>query len=500
MIDFIAHVANVQGTPELVRHAAFDETLTFELASFAGILAAVLLIALIPDHILPSSLVLSLLGICDALPAPIARRIKAIEQKQRERRIYRERVRAGLDEEELQENGGELLYIATHETPRGETGVQAHFNELIRYLRDQHIRTKLISSSAPPPGFRQLAGLACRTMGLFSRRASTMTSIFIGEWALARQVRLVLPREGAWRVYAQCPRSALAALRSRRNESQQVVLVVHFNISQAEEMVNHGWIPRSGWFYRWVRRKEDQALLSVDRILFVSKFMQSCLTERLPALVDKPSMVLPNFVHPHAESSDGPEGDVITIGTLEPRKNQQFLLQVLAEAKVRGKAYSLTIVGTGEDEKNLRALAESLGIEKQVMFTGFIPNASRLLSRFRVYAHASRMENLSISIVEAMAAGLPILAFPVGGIPELITEGVTGYFMDAEDAGSSADSLIRILEDEKLRRSMGAAGRDGWRNQYSTEVIAPQVYRFIRQGEAASEGMHLREAATHGGV
>ena len=137
-------------------------------------------------------------------------------------------------------------------------------------------------------------------------------------------------------VYAQCPISARAALEARVNERQRVVLVVHFNVSQAEEWVGTGHIERDGWLYRQIVRFEADVLPRVDGIVYPSAFMQRMLQTRIPCLESIPSIISPNFVSrvPRVDRSK-PSKDMISIGTLEPRKNQSYLLHVLAEANRR---------------------------------------------------------------------------------------------------------------------------------------------------------------------
>jgi glycosyltransferase involved in cell wall biosynthesis len=160
----------------------------------------------------------------------------------------------------------------------------------------------------------------------------------------------------------------------------------------------------------------------------------------------------------------------------------------------------MTIIGKGEDETQLRELAKDLGIADQVNFAGFILNASGLLWGHRILAHAARMDNLPITLIEAMAAGLPILAAPVGGIPEVLVDGVTGYAWNLDDVEFSTGVLIRLLEDDALRQRMGTAGRERFEKHFSAEVIAPKLYEFLiprARVDAADCGQAGRVASAH---
>jgi glycosyltransferase involved in cell wall biosynthesis/O-antigen/teichoic acid export membrane protein len=453
----------------------------------SGLCIDAVLLALGSDFLLSRSLVLMLCQTSNVLPKKIAAWLKAINRRQEGRELFRAMTSESPAEKELRTGGGALLYVATQLTPRGETGVQTHFCQLQDYLHQRQIPVQLITPSRAPVLLRAIAGAVRRILGIFSKGAARSASDTMGRWLLEFQMDSKLPRNGEWTVYAQCPPSALAAMRRRHLESQQVVLVVHFNISQAEEMADRGLIERGGPIYRRVIQEEEQALLGVDRIVYVSKFMQSCLVDRIPGLAAKVSLVLPNFIKTPAMLPDGPVADIIAIGTLEPRKNQEFLLRVLARARQLGKTYTLTIIGKGEDEARLRKLAKELGIADQVNFAGFIHNASGYLWRHRIYAHAARLENLPIILIEAMAAGLPVLAAPVGGIPEVLVDGVTGYAWDLNDVGFSAGVLIRLLDDDALRQRMGTAGRERFEKHFSAEIIGPKFYEFLQPKKPAHD-------------
>lgn len=448
-----------------------------------GVGIAIFLFSCASDYLLSRSLVRLLIRTSDAFPNWIVTWIKEIDRKQLARETFRAMNLESPTDKGQRKNRRTLLHIAAAMTPRGETGVQTHFCQLQDYLRERHILVGVITPTRAPRILRALAGAARRIAQIFGKSAFNLVSETTGGWLLDFEMALELPRNGDWTVYAQCPRSALAAMRRRHLSSQQVVLAVHFNISQAEEMADRGLIESDGLAYRNVQQQEKAALLGADRILYVSHFMRSCLVDRIPRLAETPSLVLPNFVATPQLLPDGPRADIIAIGSLEPRKNQEFLLRVLAEARKHGKTYTLTIIGSGEDESRLEQLATEFGIANQVTFAGFVHNAAGHIWRHRILAHAAKMENLPITIIEAMAARLAVIAAPVGGIPEVLVDGVTGYFWDLEDVEFSASILIRLLEDDHTCQEMGTAGRERFEKHFSAEVIVPRLYKFLQPNE-----------------
>jgi O-antigen/teichoic acid export membrane protein/glycosyltransferase involved in cell wall biosynthesis len=444
-----------------------------------GIATLFILLLLAADHVLSRELVLVLTQLSGSLPAKLSQRLAVINSRQAARETW---------EREASENGappdvGASLFIATMLPPGGETGVQTHFNELCHYLEGVHVTTGILTPYGAPKALRISARAVCRVLGLFGRRTAFYASWHLDQALLWSLMRSRLPRKGSWTVYAQCPRSALAALQCRKTTSQRVVMIVHFNLSQADEMADRGCIKRIGLVYSNAQRGEQKALMGADGVVYCSAFMRLHLVSRIAGLAERPYKILPNFISPPVAAVDGPSGDIITIGTLEPRKNQMFLLHVLAAARRRGRSYSLTIVGRGEDELVLRAEAARLEIAGQIRFAGYVKEASSLIPRHKVYVHSARIENLPIVLIEAIAAGVPVLAPAVGGIPEIVTDGIDGYLWDLADVERSTSKLIGILDDGGLRLRMGAAGREKYNRRFRTECLAPQLYQFLVSGE-----------------
>jgi glycosyltransferase involved in cell wall biosynthesis len=127
-------------------------------------------------------------------------------------------------------------------------------------------------------------------------------------------------------------------------------------------------------------------------------------------------------------------------------------------------------------------------VDDLVAFTGRIDGASPLIANHRLYAHASRYESQGITLLEALSYGRPLLAAPVGGIPEVFTDGVEGRFIDLEDPGAAARALVSVLESDELYAQMSAAALNRYRRAFAREVVAPKWFRFF-------EGV-VEEAAT----
>lgn len=129
----------------------------------------------------------------------------------------------------------------------------------------------------------------------------------------------------------------------------------------------------------------------------------------------------------------------------------------------------LEIAGTGPEEPTLRAKISDLGLAKQVRLHGWRENVRHLMQRWDIYVQPSIAEGFGISVLEAMAVGLPVIASRTGGLPELVDEGRTGVLVEPGDAQALADAIASLVSDEETRRRLGAAGRERVAREFTIE-------------------------------
>lgn len=197
--------------------------------------------------------------------------------------------------------------------------------------------------------------------------------------------------------------------------------------------------------------------------------------------------VVPNFVEDaaFADLSDAdrravrdawgfPSGSPVVgcVARLRPEKGQAVLLRAAARLIERFPTMVVALVGDGPEETRLRALATELGIAGRVCFAGHRPNRPNPHQLFDVSVLASDHEGFPNTVVEAMAAGRPVLASDVGGIPDAVDHGVTGLLTRPGDSAAVADALARLLGDPAEAGRMGSAGRaTAWARFRTTTVI-----------------------------
>ncbi|MGC9328077.1 MAG: glycosyltransferase, partial [Candidatus Hinthialibacter sp.] len=157
---------------------------------------------------------------------------------------------------------------------------------------------------------------------------------------------------------------------------------------------------------------------------------------------------------------------------LRPAKRHDLLIQATARLKDRFPRMRLLLAGQGETEEDLRALAVSKGVEKQVVFAGFRSDVDRLLRGMDIFALPSDVEGQPVSVLEAMYAGLPIVATRVGGLPEVVVAGETGFLCQPGNVEELCRALTRLLDSPELRRQMGDAGLARVQKHFSAERMA----------------------------
>lgn len=170
---------------------------------------------------------------------------------------------------------------------------------------------------------------------------------------------------------------------------------------------------------------------------------------------------------------------VLFLGKIGPAKGCYDLLQ--ACARLHGKYPQLKICMGGDGEQQAaRDLAAKLGLQDCLETPGWINGEQKhaLLSRASIYALPSYFEGLPMSILEAMAYGLPTLASRVGGIPEALADGEDGLLVSAGDVDTLTAALDKLLQDAALRAQMGANARRKVEQVFATSCILPQIERI----------------------
>lgn len=171
--------------------------------------------------------------------------------------------------------------------------------------------------------------------------------------------------------------------------------------------------------------------------------------------------------------------DALVVGSIGRLSNwhKRFtdLLVAMHELRHAHPNAHLLIVGEGSDRAMLEAKRDALGLSRHVTFSGYQSDVGRMLSVMDVFALASEGESFGLVLVEAMFAGLPVVATRSFGIPSIVLDGETGFLVPVEDPAAIAAALSRLLNDQSLCRRLGAAGLQRARAEFSAERYVADV-------------------------
>jgi glycosyltransferase involved in cell wall biosynthesis len=175
-----------------------------------------------------------------------------------------------------------------------------------------------------------------------------------------------------------------------------------------------------------------------------------------------------------------------SVTRFDPIKRVEVLIRGVQALADRFPRVALVLVGGGAEEERIRRLVADLGLRDRVIFTGLLENPGRIYPALDVYAATSLKEGLPLSLVEAMAAGLAVVATDVPGHREVITP-ETGVLVPPEDRAALADAIAALLRDPARRRALGAAARRRVLEAFALEPMVSRtadVYRRAAAGVA----------------
>ena len=376
------------------------------------------------------------------------------------------------------------IIVATIMRPTGDTGVQTHFQTFVQWLDRTGEKATIITPYNSPRWMVYPIFAVRRIIDRLYRPGSVWWYRYWHTYFLERSLRRRLANGGELIVYAQCPLSAAAARRARSSPNQKVVLVVHFNVSQADEWAGKGMIALEGSYAKAIRQFEADTINALDGLVFVSEFMRSAIVARIPSVSNIDYAVVPNFVaDPGPVPATGEKApDLLTIGTLEPRKNQAYAIQIIAAASKLGARLTLSIAGDGVDRESLKDLAVSLGVADQIQFFGMVAHAANLFAGHKACLHTAQIENFPLVLVEAMARGKPVFAPAVGGIPEAFSDGVEGRTIPLNDPVAAAQILIHWLVHNPDQLALaGVQARNTFLEKFQSDVAAANLNNYLTQ-------------------
>lgn len=171
---------------------------------------------------------------------------------------------------------------------------------------------------------------------------------------------------------------------------------------------------------------------------------------------------------------------LVHVSTFRPVKRPVDCVEILARVLKKTKA-RLVMVGDGGERMNAEQRARELGVYDYCAFVGQQPNIADYISAADVLLLPSEQESFGLVALEAMACEVPVVASRVGGVPEVVTDGETGFLSEVGDLEKMSADVLLLIENEALRKEMGTRARESALSRYSTDIVIPQYVEFYER-------------------
>jgi glycosyltransferase involved in cell wall biosynthesis len=254
---------------------------------------------------------------------------------------------------------------------------------------------------------------------------------------------------------------------------------------------------RGGWYTRRLYNHEVQAVVAISdgvRAALIASGVEPAHIHLVPSGVEPERFAVSAAARAAARARFALTDDrfvLAVVGALEARKGHDVLLDALAT--LADPAVVVVAAGEGGAHAALAARVRTLGLDATVRFLGRVDDVTSVLAAADVLVMPSRQEGLGVAALEAMAAGLPVIASRVGGLPEAVVDGETGLLVPPADAPALAAAIAWLAADRALARRLGAAGRERVRARFTMAGMAAAtlaVYRRLAESNVRVEVGH----------
>jgi glycosyltransferase involved in cell wall biosynthesis len=322
--------------------------------------------------------------------------------------------------------------------------------------------------------------------GFVYRQAIFVRALFQYLWTMLRNDVELVHCHVAMR--GSFVRKSIFALLAR---AMNVPVVLHLHGSEMKKF----YFGQNAFF----RRRIIGQLQGAQAVVVLSESWRSFVREIAPAAN---VIVVRNYVRiPAGARQARSDESVLFLGLIGERKGAYDLLNAFAEVRSTCPSMRLVLAGNGEIDK-AQALAAELGIAEFVSFPGWIGDDTRaeLLETASIFVLPSYNEGLPMSVLEAMAYGVPVITTPVGGIPELVTNGANGILVEPGDRAALARSIVALRSDPELRRRLASQAYSEVCERYSSEAVLPVLSQVYKAATSVNQNGDLPAHQLRSGV
>jgi glycosyltransferase involved in cell wall biosynthesis len=337
-----------------------------------------------------------------------------------------------------------IAVVATSDDVPGGQGVQAR--ALVERLRDERFRVEFIPiDPRPPRGLRWIRGVPYL-------RTAVNELLYLGQLARLRRAEVAHLFSAAFWSFLLAPAPAILLARAL---GLRVVLVYHSG--EADEHLR-----------RWSRRLAPW-LARVDEIVVPSEYLRQVFARHGYAATVIPNVIdTSRFVY---RVRDPLRPRLLSTRNLEPMYDVENTIRAFALLRRRVPQAELTVAGQGSERARLERLAAPIG---GVRFTGAVPapDMPALYDRGDIFVNSSLVDNQPVSVLEAFAAGLPVVSTPSGGLSFMVREGRTGRVVPPRDPQAMAGAVLELLEHPDRARDLAGRAR---------EEVASHTWENVRE-------------------
>ena len=257
-----------------------------------------------------------------------------------------------------------------------------------------------------------------------------------------------------------------------------------------------------GKYYYWEKARRRLIMRFISRfshMVSVSKELRSFISEKVGISPERIQTIY-NGIDLKKYTCHKPNGEIrlqlrlngkckviTTVGNLYPVKGHIYLLKAIPEVIRRYPDVVFLFAGRGDEENNLKQAASELGVSDNIRFLGFRSDIPELLSLTDIFVLPSLAESLPLSVLEALAMGIPSIVTNVGGNSEIIENNTTGFIVPPADSKSIAEKILILLQDEKQVASFRKKARDIIGKTFSLETMVNQydsLYNRVNRNTA----------------